>query len=95
MGISQSKALDSPVPKGPIMAHEQGLSPGACGLYDFSNLLVKTERKKRKFSNSTVTFQNDDPNEKTIQAIQHFLIAVREVSLSSEILEKLIKNSEV
>ena len=95
MGIAQSTGKNSPIPSGPLATYEMGLSPGACGLYDFKFLLTKPTRQKRKFSNSSVTISNDDRNEKFIKIIQHYLIALREVSVSSLELEKIMLEAEV
>ena len=96
MGIAQSTGKNSPMPKGPLAVYEMGLVPGACGLYDFNYLMTKLPtRQKRKFSNSSVTFQNDDRNERFIKIIQHFLIAVREVTVTSLELEKVMIEAEV
>lgn len=89
MGIVQSTGKNPPKLKIPGAIYEMGLEPGACGLYDFTHLLAKPIRQKRKFSNSSVTFQNDDRQERLIKAIQHFLIAIREVSVTSVELKKV------
>ena len=97
MGIIQSSGKTVPAPKLNGVTYEMGLEPGACGLYDFTHLITKpsTIRQKRKFSNSSVTFQNDDRRERFIKTIQHFLIAVREVSVTSLELEKISIEAEV
>ena len=95
MGLIQSTGKNSPPPKFPLNTYEMGLEPGACGLYDFSRLLVKPTRQKRKFANSSVTIQNDERNERFIKAIQHFLISLHEVTISSLELEKVFIEAEV
>ena len=95
MGLIQSTGKHSPMPKFPNAVYEMGLEPGACGLYDFSWLLTKPSRQKRKFSNSSVTIQNDERNERFIKVIQHFLISLNEVTHSSLELEKIFIEAEV
>ena len=95
MGLIQSTGRNSPPPKFPNAVYEMGLEPGACGLYDFSQLLTKTTRQKRKFANSSVTIQNDERNERFIKIIQHYLISLNEVTLSSLELEKVFIEAEV
>lgn len=95
MGVSQSSNRDAAIVMGPAKPFEQGLSLGACGLYDFSHLLTKPSRQKRKFSNSSVTISNDDRNEKFTKIIKKFLVAIREVTISSAEMEKMIFDAEV